>query len=75
MEKFEAQVAFAEDNYKAISKQFEHGIANSIDVMDANTLLVTAERQLADARYNYQLAILKLKRATGTLLKTVVSKQ
>jgi outer membrane protein len=75
MEKFEAQVAFAEDNYKAVSKQFEHGIANSIDVMDANTLLVTAERQLADARYNYQLAILKLKRATGMLLKTVVSQQ
>lgn len=75
MEKFLAQVAFAEDNYKAVSKQFEHGVANSIDVMDANTLLVTAERQLSDARYNYQLSILSLKRATGTLLKTVVSQQ
>ena len=73
LEKFEAQVAFAGDNYKAVSKQFEHGVANSIDVMDANTLLVTAERQLADARYNYQLSILALKRATGTLLKTVLS--
>lgn len=75
MEKFEAQVAFAEDNYKAVSKQFEYGLADSIDVMDANTLFVTAERQLSDARYNYQLAILRLKRATGTLLKAVVGRQ
>ncbi len=75
MEKFEAQTVYAEDNYKAVSKQFEHGIANSIDVMDANTLFVTAERQLADAKYNYRLSALKLQRATGTLLKAVESRQ
>lgn len=71
MEKFGAQLTFAEDNYKAVSKQFEFGLASSIDVMDANTLLVTAERQLTDARYSYQLSRLKLKRSTGTLLKSV----
>lgn len=71
MEKFGAQVAFAEDNYKAVSKQFEFGFASSIDVMDANTLLVTAERQLSDAEYSYQLSRLKLKRSTGILLKSV----
>ncbi|HMK49297.1 MAG TPA: TolC family protein, partial [Thermodesulfovibrionales bacterium] len=69
------QVKFATDNYNAVSKQFEYGLANSIDVMDANTLLVTSERQLAEAKYNYQLAGLKLKRATGTLLATVNTKQ
>lgn len=73
MEKFGAQLTFAEDNYKAVSKQFEFGLANSIDVMDANTLLVTAERQLTDSRYNYKLSDLRLKRATGMLLKTVSS--
>lgn len=72
-EKFEAQVKFAKDNYMAVSRQFEYGLASSIDVMDANTLLVTAERQLSDAKYNYQLAILRLKKATGILLKTVIS--
>lgn len=72
-EKFEAQAVYAEDNYKAVSKQFEYGIANSLDVMDANTLLVTAERQLADSKYNYQLSALRLKRATGVLLKTAVN--
>ena len=74
LKSLEDQVRFAEDNYNAVSKQFEYGLANSIDVMDANTLLVTSERQLSEAKYNYQLAILKLKRATGTLLTTVNSK-
>jgi outer membrane protein len=73
--KLQAEVEYASDNYNAVSKQFEYGLADSIDVMDANTLLVTAERELANAKYNYQLSILKLKRATGTLLKTVISKQ
>ncbi|MBI5188547.1 MAG: TolC family protein [Nitrospirae bacterium] len=73
LKSLEDQLTFARDNYNAISKQFEFGLANSIDVMDANTLLVTAQRQLADAKYNYQLSILRLKRATGTLLKTVIS--
>ena len=68
----EDQVVYARDNFNAVSKQFEFGLAQSLDVMDANTLLVTAERNLAEAAYNYQVAILKMKKATGTLLKTVV---
>ncbi|MDQ7837754.1 MAG: TolC family protein [Thermodesulfobacteriota bacterium] len=75
LKSLEDQLAFAGDNYNATSKQFEFGLANSIDVMDANTLLVTSERQLAEARLNYRLADLRLKRATGTLLKTVVDSQ
>jgi outer membrane protein len=69
----EDEVSFARDNYNSISRQYEFGLANSIDVMDANTLLVTSERQLTDAKYNYQLSILRLKKATGTLLKSVMS--
>jgi len=71
LKSLEDQLTFAKDNYNAVSKQFEYGLANSIDVMDANTLLVTSERQLSEAKYNHQLSLLKLKRATGTLLKTV----
>jgi outer membrane protein len=75
LKSLEDQVKFAGDNFNAVSKQFEYGLANSIDVMDANTLLVTSERQLSEAKYNYQLAMLKLKRATGTLLTIVSSRQ
>jgi outer membrane protein len=75
LKSLEDQLTFARDNYNAVSRQFEFGLSNSIDVMDANTLFVTAERQLADAKYYYQLSILKVERSTGTLLKTVVSRE
>jgi outer membrane protein len=68
-----AEVEYASDNYNAVTKQFKYGLADSIDIIDANTLLVTSERELANAEYDYQLAVLILKRATGILLKTVVS--
>ncbi len=65
------QVSFARDNYNAVSRQFEFGLANSLDVFDANDLLVAAERQYSNARYDYFLALVKMKRATGSFLKTV----
>lgn len=65
------QVAFARDNYNAVSKQFDFGLAQSIDVIDANTVLVTAETQFVQALYNYQQSIIKLKRVTGMLLKSI----
>jgi len=70
----EDQWLFADDNYKAVSKQFDFGLAQSIDVMDANTLLVTAERQLIDALYQFQQAVVRLKRSTGTLLVSLNNK-
>lgn len=73
LESLQDQVTFAKDNYDTVSKQFEFGLVNSIDVMDANTLLVEAERDFFRAQYNYQLSIVRLKRAAGTLLKTVKS--
>jgi outer membrane protein len=73
--KLKAEVAYARDNYEAITKQFKHGLADSIDVIDANTLLVTSERELVNAEYSYQLALLRLKRTTGILLKTVISEK
>lgn len=68
------QLTFAGDNYNAVSRQFEFGLASSLDVLDANNLLLSAERQLADATYNYQAAFLKLQRATGSLQKTVLNR-
>lgn len=65
----EDEVAYARDNFNSVMKQYQYGLANSIDVTDANTFLVTAERKLMEAQYNYQLAILRLRQATGTLLK------
>jgi outer membrane protein len=62
------QLAFARDNYQAVSRQFDFGLSNSLDVLDANTLLVSAEMKTVSAVYNYRLALLRMKKATGTLL-------
>ena len=62
------QLAFARDNYQAVARQFDFGLSNSLDVLDANTLLVSAETKVVSAVYNYRLALLRMKKATGTLL-------
>ena len=68
------QLQFAQANYDAVAKQFEHGLANSTDVMDANALLVTSQRELSEARYGYQLALLKLDRVKGIFLPYILQK-
>ncbi len=67
------QRAFARENYKAVNRQFEFGLAQSIDVIDANTLLVSAEQKVAEAGYTYQMSILRAKKATGVLLKEILA--
>lgn len=63
------QLVYARDNIRAVARQFEYGLSTSLDVMDANTLLVSSERKAALAAYNYQYALLVMKKATGTLLQ------
>lgn len=66
------ELTFARENYKAVTRQFDHGLSNSVDVMDANTVLVTSEVKLSEAYYNYQLAQVKLDRSRGTFLKRII---
>jgi outer membrane protein len=67
----EDQRIFADDNYNAVIRLFNNGLATSLDIMDANSLLLAAEKNEAEALYNYQLAHLKLKRTSGKLLQFV----
>jgi outer membrane protein len=69
----DAQLVYAMENYRAVARQFEFGLANSIEVMDANTLLVSSERKASDAAYNYQMAVMRMKRAAGVLLKEIMA--
>jgi len=71
----EDQFTFAKDNYRGVMRQFELGLANSLDVIDANDLLVSSERQLAFANYSYQLSILSLEQATGRFMKEINRRQ
>jgi outer membrane protein len=75
LNRLRAEVDYALDNFNAVTKQFNHGMADSIDVIDANTLLSTSQRELANSEYLYQLAFIRLQRSIGTLLTAVVSGQ
>jgi len=71
----EDQRIFAEDNYNSVIRLFNNGLATSLDVMDANSLLLSAEKNVNEAHYNYQLADLNLKRTSGMLLQFVKAGQ
>ncbi|MBU8848629.1 MAG: TolC family protein [Desulfobacterales bacterium] len=62
------ELKFAQENYNAVQMQFKYGMADSIDMMDANTLLVTAQRRILDAKYIYYLAVLKILYTKGDLI-------
>ncbi len=57
----------AQENFNAVQMQFKYGMADSIDMMDANTLLVSAQRRISDARYILYKAVLKIMTAKGDL--------
>ncbi len=63
----------AQENYKAVQMQFKYGMADSIDMMDANTLLVRAERRISDAEYTLYLAVLKILYTKGDLLSYLLT--
>jgi len=58
----------AQENYNAVQMQFKYGMADSIDMMDANTLLVTAQRRISDAEYTYYFSVLKIHYTKGDLI-------
>jgi outer membrane protein len=67
VEQFTAQVAFAKENYELTSRQFAVGLATNLDVLDANSILLSAEQQLADATFDHDLAVLRLYKSLGRL--------
>ncbi|MFH1152621.1 MAG: TolC family protein [Pseudomonadota bacterium] len=58
----------AEENFNAVTMQFKYGIADSLDMIDANTLLVTAQRKLVDAEFGLDLSILGIIRVQGEIV-------
>ncbi|WP_321492816.1 TolC family protein [uncultured Desulfobacter sp.] len=62
------EVKSAQENFNAVQMQFKYGMADSIDIMDANTLLVDAQRRISNARSSYYLSILKIIYTQGDIL-------
>lgn len=59
------EVDSARQNYEQMTAEFEEGLASSVDVNDSLQALEEAESRLANARYNFQLNLLRLRLATG----------
>ena len=68
IESFRRQVAFAEEDYSMVFEQFKFGVATTLDVIDADTVLVSAQTSFASATYDLEVAKLNLKFVTGTLV-------
>jgi outer membrane protein TolC len=65
MDMADKQVALAEENHSLISRQYEVGIVSSLDVLDASTELSTKRITRVLERLQYDIAVLKLKKAAG----------
>lgn len=73
IEFYRTQVAFAEENYNTVFKQFTYGLAVNADVIDANSTLVAAQSALSNSTIDLQLAIIELKKRMGLILDEVVA--
>ncbi|MBY0475752.1 MAG: TolC family outer membrane protein [Nitrosomonas sp.] len=67
IESLEMAVKSAELLVEATQKSIRGGIRINLNLLDAQQQLHTARRDLAQARYNYLLAYLRLQQAAGTL--------
>jgi outer membrane protein len=57
----------AQENHNAVQMQYQYGMADIIDMMDANTLLVRSERRISNAQYALFQTIYKLLYTQGAL--------
>ncbi|MBI5598827.1 MAG: TolC family protein [Deltaproteobacteria bacterium] len=69
MDAYKKQAAFAGENYTVVFKQYQYGLASASDLVGADTTLVAAELGLTGASYDYELAVIGVKRSVGTLLE------
>ncbi len=68
------KLKFSRANFDAVSLQSDLGQADILDVMDANTTLNNAERELSEAEFYLVLEKIGLQRAKGIFLKSVMDR-
>jgi outer membrane protein len=64
---YEQTVKSSQSALEATEAGFEVGTRTIVDVLDATRNLYTSENQLANARYDYIMAVLNIKLSAGTL--------
>ena len=61
-----SEVASAKKAYKLVSKKFNVGKANLVELTNARTQMTNAEQNLIITQYDYQIKVAALERVTGT---------
>jgi outer membrane protein TolC len=69
------RLAFAEENYAMVFKQYKFGLADNTDLIDADTTLVSAALSVMRATLLSELLTLELMKSTGVLLLSVTEAQ
>lgn len=72
---YRKQLAFAEEDYSMVFEQFKYGLATTVDVIDSDATLISAQRSLMNATYDYQLAAIEVRYAAGILFEEVFKAQ
>ncbi|MFQ5442652.1 MAG: TolC family protein [Thermodesulfobacteriota bacterium] len=67
IESVKRQRSFAREDYRMVFEQFKAGLATTVDVIDSDAELVSAERSLMNARFDMLLSVVELKYASGVL--------
>lgn len=66
------QLLFAKKNYEIVSKQFTFGLVTHVVLLDANQILIEAERDVNHVTYDLHLAILGLQKSVGVFLENAM---
>ncbi|MBI5234902.1 MAG: TolC family protein [Deltaproteobacteria bacterium] len=69
IESYKRQNAFAEEDYKMVFEQFKYGLATTVDIIDADATLISAQSSLMNSTYDYELSKLEYKVVIGSLLE------
>lgn len=68
IESYRKQLSLAEEDYNMVFEQFKFGLATTVDVIDADATLISAQRSLMNSTYDLAAARLELRAAAGVLL-------
>lgn len=69
LETAKLQLSYAKDNFVAVEGLFAEGLVPSLSIIDAEQALSFSERELMNATYDQQLALIRLKKSIGALNK------
>lgn len=68
LEAYKKQLSLAEEDYNMVFEQFKLGLSTTVDVIDADATLISAQRSLMNSTYDLELARLELRAAAGVIL-------